>query len=121
MNSDIIFQLNIIAISVAIVAFMLLAFTVVLVLMMLSFKKYHNKIDLILDKLDSIIDDVDEISSVVSEEADRIRNSLINVHGIIDDIGGISKSFTSNVKHFGSIKDVLNVVMCAIVSIFKKK
>ncbi len=120
MNSDIVFQINVIAVSIAIVAFILLAFTIVLILMLLSFNKYHTKIDQITDKLDGIIDNISDISSVVSEEADRIKDSLVNVHEIIDDVGGMSKNFTKSIKNFGGPKDILNVVIYAIISIFKK-
>lgn len=117
MNTDITFQMNVIAVSIAIVAFMLLAFTIVLVLILLSFRQYHGKIDKILDKLDGVIDNINDISTIVSEEADRIKDSLVNVHSIIDDVGGMSKTFTKNVKNFGGFRDILY----AIVSMFKKK
>lgn len=121
MNSNIILQLNIMAISLATLAFVFLVLMIFLILILFSIKKHYKKLDDVLGQLNDIAQNINNISSIASDEADRIRMSLDNIHGVVDDVGSISKRFTKNMKNIGGIKDILNILFSAIVSIFQKK
>lgn len=122
MNSDIVVQLNIIAVSLAVITLLLLALvaTFIVVVVLIS-RKYSKKLDEIIEKLNTIVDNLNRISSYASDSAGRVKDSLDNVHHIIDYVCKSTRDLSKNIRTFSGLKNIIALLLSSIVSVFRKR
>jgi len=116
---DIVFQINVIAISLAFIAIAILILSLAIFFILLaSYFRFTNKFDKILDNIESISYKVNNIASFVDSETERAKRTLNDMHDAFDNISNSIYNFTSAARGWTENLSIANIIK-SIINLFR--